>query len=72
MKPMRFEYVPAWESVTTAIYNPDGNSGKLFWNKLSAYKQGDEMAEVVNGYQYQNTDRFPFIYVKQEKVEAKE
>ena len=61
---MRFDNMAAWQSVTTAIYNPDGNNGKLFWNKLQAYKTGDEKTEVVNGYQYNISQNFPFLFVK--------
>jgi hypothetical protein len=49
MKPMRFENIPAWESVTRAIYNPAGINGQHFWQKLEAYKVGDEK-QIENGF----------------------
>ena len=61
---MSFDIMPAWESVTKAIYNPGGNNGKLFWQKLDAYKEGDAQQVVENGYQYKLSKRFPFQFVE--------
>lgn len=60
MVPLNYDKKTNWEMLSNAIIDPETDDGKLCWNEITNFKNG-QTHERIFGYQY-DYGTFPIIF----------